>query len=87
MRDFLNAPTINRIFLRSINISSQEITNIHSRDFDIHLLPPVGEFDIFAFDKIDTLIQRGREATCEALPEIQEKLKALCALCAQPPPS
>ncbi len=77
LRNFLDAPTIMRVIMRSINVSSVEITNMRSRNFDVHLLPAVGEFDLFDFDKLDTLIERGREAAYDRLGEIRNLLEDL----------
>ncbi len=77
LRNFLDAPTIMRVIMRSINVSSIEITNMRSRNFDVHLLPAVGEFDLFDFDKLDTLVERGREAAQERLAEIRTLLETL----------
>ncbi|MDP6087550.1 MAG: patatin-like phospholipase family protein [Nitrospinota bacterium] len=77
IRNFLDAPTIMRVIMRSINVSSIEITNMRSRNFDVHLLPAVGEFDLFDFDKLDTLVERGREAAQDRLAEIRDLLETL----------
>lgn len=77
LRDFLDSPTLMRVIMRSVNASSIEITNMRSQNFDIHLLPAVGEFDLFDFNKLETLVQIGREAASERLPEIRKKLEAL----------
>ena len=58
-------------------VSSIEITNMRSRNFDVHLLPAVGEFDLFDFDKLDTLVERGREAAQDRLAEIRDLLETL----------
>ncbi|MEE8110484.1 MAG: hypothetical protein V3T44_05600, partial [bacterium] len=77
LKNFLDSPTIMRVIMRSTNVSSIEITNMRSRSFDVHLLPAVGEFDLFDFDKLEALVERGQEAASERLGEIREKLKAL----------
>lgn len=63
------------VTLQAIDIMQEEIVRLKTRKADIFIRPDVGEFSSVRLDKAAELIQRGRDAAWEALPQIEELIQ------------
>lgn len=74
LRNYLSVPPILNIVYRAITMEGRELIRLRMDAFDHVLEPNVGEFDVFDFQDIDRIVDRGRQAAQQNLPEIREIL-------------
>lgn len=74
IRDYFSLPPILKIINRAIAIQGVELLKAKLDDFDYVLHPDVHDFDVFDFHRRDEIIDAGRRAAVQALPEITEAL-------------
>jgi len=76
LRKYLELPPILGIMYRSIAMEGRELMRFRKDTFDLVLEPDVAEFDIFDFQEIDRIVDRGREEALKHLPELRATLQA-----------
>lgn len=72
--DYLSFPPILKIIYRSITMEGRELMRLRINDFDLVLHPDVGDIDIFDFDRLPEIVERGRAAARDRLEQIREGL-------------
>ena len=72
--DYFSLPPILKIIYRSTTIQGIELLKFRMRQFDYIFHPPIGDFDIFDFDRRDEIIEAGRRAARDHLQEIKDTL-------------
>ena len=72
-------PGLGSVMLASFNIVMDRVTRsrLAGDPADVLILPKVGEFQLLDFDRADELIQAGKNAVDDALPEIETALEYL----------
>jgi NTE family protein len=70
-------PGILELLDNSLVIMEREISKSYLKMADVVIAPKTGEFNLFEFIKAKKIIERGRIAAEEKIPEIKQKLKSL----------
>ncbi len=68
------APNVISIILGAIEIMESEIIRARSDAIDVMIAPDVAQFTTLDYDRVDEIIQVGRNAAVKALPQIREML-------------
>lgn len=68
------APNVVSIILGAIEIMESEIIRARSDAIDVMISPDVAQFTTLDYDRVDDIIQVGRNAAVKALPEIRQRL-------------
>ncbi len=72
--DYLSFPPILKIIYRSITMEGRELMRMRMGDFDYLLHPEVTDIDIFDFDRLPEIVDRGRKSAEDHLEKIRERL-------------
>ncbi|NLG87140.1 MAG: patatin family protein [Firmicutes bacterium] len=63
------------VTMQAIDIMQEEIVRLKASTADVFIRPEVGEFAAVRFDKAADLVQRGRDAAWQALPQIESLIQ------------
>lgn len=75
VREHLEVLSVKRVLDTSFNIMHRELIKNYIKNADILIEPEVGDYAFFDLMHGSQIIQRGREAAREKIPEIRKKLK------------
>jgi NTE family protein len=69
--EYFTLPPILKIVTRSINLQGRALLNLRMNDFDHVIHPDVSSYEIFDFNRLDEIIERGRAATEQEIKRVQ----------------